>query len=275
MRPFSIEWRFGTPRPLLGKRLLRSVCCLSLPMFAAATTVTWQPASAAVEENWAGQMISQMQAERAQESGQRGRNRGTADAEDDDVRPQRRTPLKHKRTTRNRGGSQTASLGRDAAPPQLRPLSVIEWARPRFEAVILPKEAISPPKELGAMVASLGREFVAPSPSAGPGLTGEAIRWMPKASVDCLATPLRGVLTELAAAFGPITVRWTCRDKRLNARVGGARRSFHLTGNAVDFNMAGNYRAILAFLKGNKLVGGLKHYGRGAFHIDTGPRRTW
>jgi uncharacterized protein YcbK (DUF882 family) len=125
------------------------------------------------------------------------------------------------------------------------------------------------------MVASLGRDFVAPSPSAVPGLTGEPIHWMPKASVECLATPLRGVLTELAAAFGPITVRWTCRDKQLNARVGGAKRSYHLTGNAVDFNMTGNYRAILAFLKGNKLVGGLKHYGRGAFHIDTGPRRTW
>ena len=72
------------------------------------------------------------------------------------------------------------------------------------------------------------------------------------ASIDCLATPLRGVLAELAAAFGPITVRWTCRDKQLNARVGGAKRSYHLTGNAVDFNMTGNYRAILAFLKGEE-----------------------
>ena len=67
------------------------------------------------------------------------------------------------------------------------------------------------------MVASLGRDFVAPPPSAGPSLTGEPINWMPLASVDCLATPLRGVLTELTAAFGPITVRWTCRDKQLNA----------------------------------------------------------
>ena len=90
-----------------------------------------------------------------------------------------------------------------------------------------------------------------------------------------IAAPLRGVLSELAVTFGPITVRWTCRDKRLNARVGGAKRSFHLTGDAVDFNMTGNYRAILAFLKAKKEVRGLKHYGGGAFHIDTGPRRTW
>ena len=32
---------------------------------------------------------------------------------------------------------------------------------------------------------------------------------------------------------------------------------------------------VLSFLKANKRVGGLKHYGGGAFHIDTGPRRTW
>jgi Peptidase M15 len=147
---------------------------------------------------------------------------------------------------------------------------VIDWARPKT-AVLLPA---APPKDVGSMVASLGRDFVAP-PSAGPGLTGEPIRWLALASIDCLAAPLRGVLSELAAAFGPMTVRWTCRDKQLNARVGGARRSYHLTGNAVDFNMTGNYRAILSFLKGNKLVGGLKHYGQGAFHIDTGPRRTW
>jgi hypothetical protein len=38
--------------------------------------------------------------------------------------------------------------------------------------------------------------------------------------------------------------------------------------------MTGNYRAILAFLQAKKEVGGLKHYGGGAFPIDLGPRRT-
>ena len=98
---------------------------------------------------------------------------------------------------------------------------------------------------------------------------------MPLASVDCLAAPLRGVLAELACCLRPADGPVDLPRQTLNARVGGAKRSYHLTGNAVDFNMTGNYRAILAFLKGKKQVGGLKHYGNGAFHIDTGPRRTW
>jgi uncharacterized protein YcbK (DUF882 family) len=99
------------------------------------------------------------------------------------------------------------------------------------------------------------------------------IRWV--ASADCLAGALRSVLVELAASFGPLVVNSTCRSRRHNAQVGGARRSFHLTGNAVDFRVAGNPRPVLAFLRARKDVGGLKHYGGGVFHLDTGPRRTW
>ena len=264
----------NTAPPASASATVRSLSLwgLVLAIAAAATTVAPRPALATVDDNWAGPAISQILAERSQEAVRSAAAPEAAvDSEDDGARPQRRTPVKHRGATRHRGHSQVASLGRDIAPAHLRPLSVIEWARPNT-TVLLPA---APPQALGPLVASLGRDFVAPSPAAEPGLTAQPINWLPIASIDCLATPLRGVLADLAAAFGPITVRWTCRDKQLNARVGGAKRSYHLTGNAVDFNMTGNYRAILTFLKGNKLVGGLKHYGQGAFHIDTGPRRTW
>lgn len=269
MRTFSTGWRY---RPLLGKRGSRILPSLTLALAAAATTFAAPPVRAAVDDNWVAHRIEGMLSEQNQERGRRGRGRSMADPDDDeDARPQRRPSRKHKGAARKPSDSQLASLGRDVPPAQLRPLSVIEWARPKTE-VLLPA---APPTGEGPMLASLGRDFVAPPTSAAPGLTGDPIRWLATASTDCLAAPLRSVLIELAAAFGPMTIRWTCRSKQVNARVGGAKRSYHLTGNAVDFNMSANYRAILAFLKGNKLVGGLKHYGQGAFHIDTGPRRSW
>ena len=104
-------------------------------------------------------------------------------------------------------------------------------------------------------------------------LSDWSIHW--RASAACLATPLRSVLDLVAAEFGPLTVNSTCRSRAHNARVGGASRSYHLTGDAVDFRVRSDFKEVLAFLGRLRTVGGLTHYGSGVFHIDTGPRRTW
>jgi hypothetical protein len=103
--------------------------------------------------------------------------------------------------------------------------------------------------------------------------TDDPIHW--RASAACLASPLRTVLDLLAGEFGPLTVNSTCRSPSHNRRVGGATRSYHLTGNAVDFRVRDDFREVHAFLKKKRVVGGLAHYGSGVFHIDTGPRRSW
>jgi hypothetical protein len=124
-------------------------------------------------------------------------------------------------------------------------------------------------------LASLGSAPNAARPSAGDddGPSGWSIHW--RASSECLAGPLRAVLKLVADEFGPLTVNSTCRSRAHNARVGGAPRSYHLTGNAVDFRVRSNYSEVLKFLARFRSVGGLTHYGAGVFHIDTGPRRTW
>jgi hypothetical protein len=125
----------------------------------------------------------------------------------------------------------------------------------------------------GVSTASLGNSYV-PRTEISRSLTGGGIRW--GANSSCLNSSLRSVLAQVASTFGPVTVNSTCRSRRHNARVGGARHSHHLSGNAVDFRVHGaSGRAVYSFLRSLGSVGGLKLYRRGFFHIDTGARRTW
>jgi hypothetical protein len=122
-------------------------------------------------------------------------------------------------------------------------------------------------------LASLDSALHTPSPPTSLIEPGWPINW--RASASCLAAPLRAALDRVASAFGPLTVNSTCRSLTHNARVGGAPRSYHLTGNAVDFRVRSQFGEVLAFLRRMRTVGGLTHYGSGVFHIDTGPRRSW
>jgi hypothetical protein len=104
-------------------------------------------------------------------------------------------------------------------------------------------------------------------------LSGGSVNWI--ASSGCLNGTLRSVVSGLASNYGPVTVNSTCRSAGHNRRVGGAPRSLHLSGDAVDFRIHSNVSAAYASLRSNGSVGGLKHYGGGLFHIDTGSRRSW
>lgn len=120
-------------------------------------------------------------------------------------------------------------------------------------------------------VAALGNIATDLTPEKPKSLTGGGVRWI--ASSSCLAASLRAKVYTIASNYGNVTVNSTCRSKSHNRRVGGARRSQHLTGNAVDFRVHGNWRAAAAYLRSHH--GGYKHYGGGRFHIDAGPRRRW
>lgn len=143
--------------------------------------------------------------------------------------------------------------------------SMVEGAWPHCRGARNPQSSVR--------LASFGPMVSAPDPATSSSLSGGSIHW--RASASCLASPLRDILGLLASNFGPLTVNSTCRSRSHNARVGGASRSMHLTGNAVDFRVRGQYGDVLAFLLRQRGVGGYKHYGSGVFHIDTGPRRTW
>ncbi|MFN0219428.1 MAG: YcbK family protein [Hyphomicrobium sp.] len=121
-------------------------------------------------------------------------------------------------------------------------------------------------------VAALGKSYY-PAEISKPAVTGGGVRWV--ASSGCLDGALKSILYTIAASYGPVTVSSTCRSRNRNRAVGGAHRSKHLTGDAADFRVHGNVRAVYAYLRSSGSVGGLKHYGGGLFHIDNGARRSW
>ncbi len=126
----------------------------------------------------------------------------------------------------------------------------------------------------GTQVASLGTTRTDESPRRRAPVTGSGnVSWV--ASSGCLNGSLRSVITGLASSYGGVTVSSTCRSAGHNRSVGGAPRSMHLSGDAADFRIHGNVGAAYASLRSNGSVGGLKHYGGGLFHIDTGARRSW
>lgn len=125
----------------------------------------------------------------------------------------------------------------------------------------------------GVKVAALGGGDYGYKPKK-PNITGGgSVNWV--ANSGCLDGSLKGVIYQVAANYGPVTVSSTCRSKSRNANVGGAPRSKHLSGDAADFRVHSNVSATYAYLKSSGSVGGLKHYGGGLFHIDNGDRRSW
>lgn len=104
-----------------------------------------------------------------------------------------------------------------------------------------------------------------------PSQAAYPIHW--DAPKHCLNSKLVNALHDVSQ-LSPVVVRSTCRSAKHNRRVGGAKRSYHLTGNAVDFRVRPS-ADIKDVLFNNTAVGGYKHYGNGLWHIDVGPRRTW
>ncbi len=136
-----------------------------------------------------------------------------------------------------------------------------DWANARFKSS---DDARTPSRRMGLGRAS-GTVETSRSLSGG-------IVW--QASSGCVPSQLRGVLNDVAATFGQVKVTSTCRSRSANRAAGGASKSYHLSGEAVDFRIAGS-GGVYAYLARHGSVGGLKHYGGGLYHIDTGPRRAF
>ena len=128
-------------------------------------------------------------------------------------------------------------------------------------------------------VASLGNSFkyavrkkkIQSKPKLKSITGGGGVTWVARSS--CLTGRLKSAIYHVAKNYGRVRVNSTCRGRKKNRRVGGAKRSWHLSGRAADIRVWGNVRGASRYLR--RIAGGYKNYGGGLFHIDTGPRRSW
>jgi hypothetical protein len=178
------------------------------------------------------------------------------------------------RTSRTRRGR--SNMKRRAASRHI-PREVIkrrerQIAR-RTEPVSKPVRVASLSTTVPLAITATGPELNITGGSPPISVSGGAPRVKWRANSGCLAARLRAAIHHVARHYGQVRVNSTCRSRRHNRRVGGARRSYHIGGRAADIRVFGNVRAAARFLR--RISGGYKHYGGGLFHVDTGPRRTW
>lgn len=132
-----------------------------------------------------------------------------------------------------------------------------------------------------AWIMFLGLSVVLVGCGSVAGVTGMGWATASHSAIDyndsswCVPRKLKNVLNKVAKRYGTVKVHSTKRWWFENWRKGGARSSYHLNCQAVDFSVGGNPSSVLAFLKSQSAVGGYKYYSSGFYHIDTGPRRTW
>ena len=95
---------------------------------------------------------------------------------------------------------------------------------------------------------------------------------------DGLNPKMAQKLLALQQAWGaPLQLNSTFRSKTKNAKVGGAKRSQHLHGNAVDISVKGwsnEDRKALISLASSMGIGGIGVYTN-AIHVDIAARRAW
>lgn len=94
-------------------------------------------------------------------------------------------------------------------------------------------------------------------------------------SEHAIAPALIAMLEAIRAHFGaPVTITSGYRSPAWNAKVGGARRSRHLTGEAADIRVARmSPTAVYAWADAHFAAGGIGLY-RSWVHVDCRPRRA-
>lgn len=159
------------------------------------------------------------------------------------------------------------------ADPARAPAEVARAAEP--PRAIAPAPPVQPPEEITAAVTErpdTPSEYK-PSENAvwpvAPRQTAKrSAETKSEAPTDCLPAPLRSVLRDLEARFGPVTVVATTHLTTDNHSPGSIRDKLHQACKAVDIRAARDPKEVIAFLKSRPEVGGINTYRNRLVHFD-------
>jgi hypothetical protein len=110
-----------------------------------------------------------------------------------------------------------------------------------------------------------------PPVSVAPQETGPrgSVKTNATASTDCLPPELRGVLADVAARFGEVTVVSTHQLNTGNHSAGSTREKLHHDCKAVDIRAdRSRIDEIKAYLRTRREIGGVESYRNGVVHMD-------
>ena len=98
-----------------------------------------------------------------------------------------------------------------------------------------------------------------------------------QAGAGGLGQGINSKLKQIEGSFGGLQVTSGYRSPEHNAKVGGAKNSAHMRGNAVDVKFGGGVPATLKFIEmaSKAGIGGIGVYSPGSVHIDTESKRAW
>lgn len=123
---------------------------------------------------------------------------------------------------------------------------------------------------------------IAPAPAAvdmsAPRSSGGGVAYAPNTARSGLSEGALGAMKRLESSWGrPITVTSAYRSPEHNAKVGGAKHSQHMHGNAFDISTDGWTDADKQAFVDQALAAGFNGIGvyPNSLHIDVGSRRAW
>ncbi|HEX2554696.1 MAG TPA: D-Ala-D-Ala carboxypeptidase family metallohydrolase [Microvirga sp.] len=95
-----------------------------------------------------------------------------------------------------------------------------------------------------------------------------------KAPTECLPAEFKSLIRELESRFGRVTLVSTTTLNTNNHGTGSTRHKLHTDCRAVDFKVAGDQSAVVAFLRERPEVLGINTFrNNGVIHIDYNERR--